>query len=208
MQVIDHQTHGRGSATETASVVSASELSVRWGVASLATSVATFLTLAAVRRLAATDPTMAALGPVLWLGGFTAPLIVALKGGAIALILWSLLQLFDVSIGFKRCLATIWTAEIAIAVSSIAPALIAFVRGPRTRADLVFQSGLDLVWSPTSPALSQLSRSVNVFLLIWAGWVFVMLQRDRPDSRVPALAMATAGAALVHVLLPLLTLPL
>ena len=183
---------------------------VWWALASLASSTGTFLSLMGIRRVLAhsVEPTLESLTGLLWIGGVAAPVIVGLKGVLLAGIIWALLELQFVDVDYRRCLAAVWTGELAIAAGGIWQALVGLFRGATSATELVVPVGLDVFWEPTSAAATVLSRSINVFLLAWGVIVFLRLSTPSSGSSPRATALAVAAAGFVVSVLPLMTLVL
>lgn len=169
-----------------------------YAIGVLATTISTFLYLAAVRNVIATGTASESLRPaatLLWLNGVGAPLLVLVRGLVIALTAWAVMTLFDEPISYRHCLRAAWKAEVALAAWLGVQGLIALARGAATQPELLVPLGIDLVWTPQAAALAVLSHAVNLFFVGWLAIIWRELRR----SSVPAPRGRTVGIAVAAV---------
>jgi hypothetical protein len=178
-------------------------------VATIATAVSGFVYLFALRKVVANDTSsgLDALLALYWMAGLFAPVVIAIKGVVLGLLLWGVLTLMEVRLSLRDAIAATWFAEPLLAMPQLVYALAALARGATAREDLFVPLGLDAFWAPTVVATGVISHVVNIFLIAWACVLVLRLRKSvAREPRPWAVAFAVVLAAVVVVLLPVLQL--
>lgn len=176
------------------------DLLLWYALAVVVTTACTLTLLAAVRQVTATEASSSAAqvaATLLWIEAVASPVVVVVKGLAVAVTIWAVLTLFGEMTEFRVCLLAAWRAEVVVVLWSGVEGVQTLLRGTGSPADLIVPLGLDLFWTPGSARLALVSHTVNIFfvgwlLMLWATIVRSSGARPRDASLVAALGTATA----------------
>lgn len=177
--------------------------------AMLSTSISALAYVLAIEHVRRFDsaPALEAVATLYRMAGVVSPVIVLVKGAALAAIVWAILILFDTKMDFRACIAAVWKAEPLLAMPTLCFALAAFARGATSRTDLFVPLGLDSIWTPLGAAAVILSHSVNAFTLAWPAVVWISLRPlANPTRGGWRVAFAASVAAALVVLMPVFQL--
>jgi hypothetical protein len=185
-------------------------LLVWYAAAAISSSASALIFLTALKGIVASDDTAGALSPLIklfWLGGLLAPLIVAVKGVVLAMVVWGTATLLNATCTYRACLSAIWKAEFLLVLPQFIAGGAAVARGMETKDDLLVPLGLDLFWSPAGPALATASHVVSLPLALWVGLVWLSVRNGIQNAeRTRGIAFGVVVAAVAVVLLPVLQL--
>lgn len=159
----------------------------------------------AAGRIHGFDPTPALETVIAFhrVAALAAPAIVAIKGAAVAAIVWAVAIMLDRRINYRACLTAVWTAEPIMMLPTLVAAVAAVVRGATKAQDLAVPLGLDVFWAPSAVPFAILSHSVNIFVLAWAVTVWFLVRRYAAlEGRDWRVAFAVAVPACFLILAP------
>lgn len=181
-------------------------LLVWYAVATIATSASSLAYLVALRGIVANDSSASALGALtslFWLGGLFAPVIVAVKGAILAVVIWSCSSLLGATLTYRACLRAMWIAEPLLVLPQFVAGVVAIARGMTSRRDLSVPLGIDLFWIPDQPMLATIAHMVNMPLVLWGGVIWwCLVGRNKTSGNSQSVVLGISIAAIAVVLLP------
>ncbi len=181
-----------------------------YAVATIATSASSLAYLVALRGIVANDSSASAYGALtnlFWLGGLFAPVIVAVKGAILALIIWSCSSLLGATLTYRVCVRAVWLAEPLLVLPQFLAGAVAIARGMSSRHDLFVPLGVDLFWMPDEPMLATIAHMVNMPLLVWCGVIWwCLIGRTQASNNAQGVIFGICIAAIAVVLLPAIQL--
>lgn len=141
--------------------------------------------------------------PLTRLAVITAPLIVAFRAGAAALVAWLVIGAMNERVALRSVAAAVLLWIPVLDAPAMVDALVVFLAPERGWERAHVPLGLDALVSDGSGRIRMLAQSLNIALAVWVVLVARAL-RTRIARGYAVAVPAALGAALLLVLLPLL----